>query len=42
MNTIYIEYIIVIKKYKTLKIVTGKELAENYIFVSSSYKIYSD
>lgn len=30
------------KKNKTLKIVTGKELVENYIFVPSSYKIYSE
>lgn len=30
------------KKNKTLKIVTGKELLENYIFVPSSYKIYSE
>lgn len=30
------------KKTKTLKIVTGKELIENYIFVPSSYKIYSE
>ncbi len=29
------------KKNKTLKIVTGKELVENYTFVPSSYKIYS-
>jgi len=29
------------KKNKTLKIVTGKELLDNYIFVPSSYKIYS-
>ena len=30
------------KKNKTLKIVTGKELLDNYIFVPSSYKIYSE
>ncbi len=30
------------KKNKTLKIVTGKELLKNYIFVPSSYKIYSE
>ncbi len=30
------------KKNKTLKIVTGKELVENYIFIPSSYKIYSE
>ena len=30
------------KKNKTLKIVTGKELLENYVFVPSSYKIYSE
>lgn len=30
------------KKNKTLKIVTGKELVENYIIVPSSYKIYSE
>lgn len=30
------------KKNKTLKIVIGKELLENYIFVPSSYKIYSE
>ncbi len=30
------------KKNKTLKTVTGKELVEKYIFVPSSYKIYSE
>ena len=30
------------KENKTLKIVTGKELLKNYVFVPSSYKIYSE
>ena len=30
------------KKNKTLKIVTGKKLLKNYIFVPSSYKIFSE
>lgn len=30
------------KKNNILKIVTGKELVDNYIFVPASYKIYSE
>ena len=30
------------KENKTLKILTGKELLKNYVFVPSSYKIYSE
>ena len=29
------------KKNKTLKVVSGKELIKNYIFVPTTYKIYS-